>query len=123
MIGPFDAMMRAGQSGGMQATPVHHTGKGTMQNPEPGSMRTEAEAFLAELEQAMSKHPAHSGAYKQLLHMRGDVINSIADMDTEHLINQSGPEGVDPLTQRYQNLKGKAAPYQRGITPEGIPAR
>jgi hypothetical protein len=106
-----------------QAIPVHHVGKGTLDNPEPGSIKHEYNSFLSEVENEMKRYPAHSGAYKQLLHLRGQVLRELGDMDTEHIRLQQEPEAVDPLIQKHQDMSRRSLPYQRGIDPTGKMAR
>jgi hypothetical protein len=125
MLGAYEGLMKAAEHGmnpgGMQATPVHHVGKGTLDQPEPGSIKDEAMGFLGEVEANMKKFRPGSHAHNQLSGMRGQILMDIADMDVEH--QKIMPEALQGLESRRQNLKAKTKPYQEGLTPEFKPTR
>lgn len=125
MLGPYEGLMKSAggmqQAGGMQATPVHHVGKGSVNQPQTGSTKDDAIGFLGEVEGEMQKFRPGSASHNKLSAMRGQILMDIADMDIEH---QNLPtESLQGLTTRMQDLKAKMLPYQRGITPEGKPVR
>lgn len=125
MLGAYDSLMRSGggMQNAMQATPVHHVGKGTPDQPQRGSIKDEAMGFLSEVEGELGKYRPGSHAYNQLLHMRGQMIQGLTDMDIEHQQLNEGANAVAPLDQKTQDVIGRMGPYMRGITPQGKPVR
>jgi len=127
-MNPFGALMKAGQQAQPnQAISVHHTGDGTIEQPEPGSHRAVGMELLRKHEEKIRQFGPDGPSYDPHMynhHMtqRGLILHKLKGDDEEHF-KRENTSGTTPDDMETQDWINKAEPYTKGMTPQGRQAR
>ena len=114
---PFEQL---GQEG-MQATPVHHTGSGTMQKPQPGSQRDQWLVLKGRAEKLLQEHPLGDPYHNQVQNDYDNIIQHLGVEDYQHERLEQGME-PDDLGSAFKKLQSSPE-SMRGIKGELPPQR